>query len=232
MFCILLGSANLVKSASLYCNFTSQVDYACSCDLYGCFASQVDGNSVTFDSSSGDHDAGKTANDVKHLGLRYSKFTVMPQRLDRLFNLTSLLIQWSEMTRLVKDDFIGLEHLEYLHLSNNLIKVLPSDVFSRLPHLKKLTIRSNEIEELPRNIFQFNVDLDGIWMEQNRIKYVNPTIFNNLPKLYYAEFVGENHTCLTKYYKGNIDELKEDVKKCANPKDEDEDTTTIKTIEY
>ena len=231
MFCILVGAVNLVKSSNLVCNFTSQVDYACSCDLYGCFASYIDGNDITYDSASGDHDAGKTINDVKHLGIRYSTFNVMPQRLDKLFNLSSLLIQWSKMTKLVKDDFIGLENLEYLHLANNLISYLPSNVFERIPHLKVLTLRDNQIEELPRNLFENNLKLEGLWMANNQIKYVNPAIFDNLPKLSYAEFLGEKHKCLTKYYSGSeeIAILKQDVKKCANPNEEIESTSKAVT---
>lgn len=187
--------------------------------MYSCFASYIDGNDITYDSSSGDHDAGKTISDVKHLGIRYSKFNLMPQRLDRLFNLSSLLIQWSNMTKIVKDDFIGLENLEYLHLANNLISYLPSNVFWRIPHLKTLTLRDNLIEELPKNLFQYNLKLEGLWLANNQIKYVNPTIFDNLPKLYYAEFLGNNHKCLTKHYSGfeDIATLKQDVKRCANP---------------
>ena len=187
--------------------------------MYGCFVSYIDGNAITYDSASGEHEAGKTISDVKHLGIRHSTFDLMPQRLDRLFNLTSLLIQWSNLTKLVDNDFIGLENLEYLHLGNNLLRNLSGDVFWRLSNLKTLTLRDNLIFELPKDIFEYNLKLEGIYLANNQIKYINPTIFDDLPKLYYAEFLGENHKCSTKYYSGleEIATLKQDVKKCANP---------------
>lgn len=219
MFCILFGAANLVKSSEIICNFTSEVDFACSCKLYGCFAYDVDGSGKTFDIATGVHDSGKTIKDVKHLGIRHSKFNLMPKRLDTLFNLSSLLIQHSSMTILEKDDFIGLEFLEYLHLANNSLKYIPSNVFQRIPHLKWLTLRNNLIEELPKDLFQYNLKLEGLWMADNNIQFVNPTIFDHLTKLYYAEFTGPNHKCLTKYYSdyNQIETLKQDVIKCANP---------------
>ena len=189
--------------------------------MYGCFVSSIDGNAITYDSASGVHETGKTLSDVKHLGIRYSKFDLMPQRLDRLFNLSSLLIQLSNMTKLVKDDFIGLENLEYLHLGNNLIRHLSSDVFWKIPLLKTLTLRDNLIVELPRDLFEYNLKLEGLYLANNQIKYINPTVFDNLPDFYYAEFLGVNHKCLTKYYSGleEIATLKQDVKQCSNPND-------------
>lgn len=123
------------------------------------------------------------------------------------------------MIRVQSNDFIGLENLEYLHLGENMLNYLPSDVFSRLPKIKFITLRDNYIGELPKDIFKNNLQLEGLWIYNNNFKYISPTVFNDLTKLNYVSAAGGRHTCLNKVYSGNdkIIDLKEDIIECANP---------------
>ncbi|CAO1333712.1 unnamed protein product [Diamesa hyperborea] len=134
MLCVLLGVLNSIKSDELKCQFNVDTDWPSNLWMYGCFVTglEVKVSDQVFTSVSGIHLPNKNINDVKHLGIEDSKVLFMPQRLDRIFNLRSLLILGTSLVKVQSDDFIGLENLEFLHLGDNVLNYLPSDVFSRL----------------------------------------------------------------------------------------------------
>ncbi|CAO1332036.1 unnamed protein product [Diamesa tonsa] len=221
MLCILLGVLSSIKSDELKCQFNVDIDWPSNLWMYGCFVTglEVKVSDQVFTSVSGIHLPNKNINDVKHLGIEDSKVLFMPQRLDRIFNLRSLLILGTSLVKVQSDDFIGLENLEFLHLGDNVLNYLPSDVFSRLTKVISIALCDNYIQELPKDIFKYNLQLEGLWIYGNNFKYISPTIFNHLTKLHIVSGTGVRHTCLNKHYSGidKMQYLKEDVRYCANP---------------
>ncbi|CAO1332325.1 unnamed protein product [Diamesa tonsa] len=90
MLCILLGVLSSIKSDEIACEFKDDPDWASDLPMYGCFATKLDVpvSYKIYDGAYGNHKLFKNKNDVKHLGIRDSEVMFMPQRLDRIFNLT------------------------------------------------------------------------------------------------------------------------------------------------
>lgn len=203
----------------LDCHFSEKVDFACTCELYGCFVKSIaieDHSGLTYDRFTGDHIKKKDTSDVKHLSIRESTVNFLPRRLDLLFNLTSFLVLRCSLVSIESDDFIGLENLKFLNLADNYLTVLPNDVFSRLPYLKRLILRENHIIEIPSGLFKDNLELEEVWLYNNRIKFINPNNFMDLKKLNFVDLL--TNKCLSKRYDGFhlIPYLIEDSKLCEN----------------
>lgn len=72
----------------------------------------------------------------------------MQRKATELFpNLEHLLIESCELEKVSFQDFIGLENLEVLWLTNNKIKTLPVDLFTNMTKLKDVSLKNNLIEQ-------------------------------------------------------------------------------------
>jgi len=113
----------------------------------------------------GQHESGKTNMDVLYVEFRYCTVTKVPQGLTKIFpNLTSLVIDGSELKKICKNDLV-----EY-------------------KNLKEFKFYRNEIEFLPGNLFEDFKNLEWISFYKNKLKVIEPNILDGLDKLKYVDF--------------------------------------------
>lgn len=97
----------------------------------------------------GAHLPGKTNNDVKFLRINDQPIKFIPRNLHKLFpNLSFLTVARCGIEKLSKEDLIGLEKLEYLNSTGNLLTTLPDNLFEGNKQLRLLTLDSNKLERL------------------------------------------------------------------------------------
>ncbi|CAO1294435.1 unnamed protein product, partial [Diamesa serratosioi] len=83
---------------------------------------------------------------------------------------------------------------------------------------------------IPNGVFVNNLQLEKIYLYQNKIKFIGSTLFDELPKLYFVDL--EKNICIDKEYSGStaIIQLKNDIKsQCQNPNELQPTTTPIST---
>lgn len=118
-------------------------------------------------SAIGRHQNGKSDVDVKRVDISDQKTVYFPHGLGSIFpQLKSIVFQASELKYIKREDFKGLERLKDLSLFKNVIEVVPEHTFDDLYLLEVL------------------------WMDQNKLKIINPNIFARMPKLRRADFEG------------------------------------------
>ncbi|GAA6090780.1 vasorin b isoform X1 [Tachysurus ichikawai] len=82
-----------------------------------------------------------------------------------------------------QEDFIGLESLEMLDLSQNKLKELPDRVFEPLSSLRNLDLSSNQITHISHQSFAGLELLERLYLHTNVIKSIHPAAFAGLEQL-------------------------------------------------
>ncbi|CAO1294345.1 unnamed protein product, partial [Diamesa serratosioi] len=128
-----------------------------------------------------------------------------------LQNLKTLKLNGNQLKSL--HDFAGMENLEELNLYNNKLTSVPIDVFSTLPKLKVIGLGGNQIEEIPNGVFSNNLQLERIFLYENKIKFLGSSVFDGLTELNYVSLLW--NVCIDKNYEGSsgINQLKKDIKR-------------------
>jgi len=70
-----------------------------------------------------------------------------------------------------------------LNLSNNRLRMLPSNIFSALHNLRIFILNNTQLQALPDTIFRDLINLQVLQLQNNRLKNLPDTIFNNLHNL-------------------------------------------------
>ncbi|KAG5668338.1 hypothetical protein PVAND_016281 [Polypedilum vanderplanki] len=95
------------------------------------------------------------------------------------------------------------------------IKEIHQKDLEQYSKLRNFDLEGNDIEYLEKDLFKFNTQLQVIWLKNNKISQIYPTVFDHLNQLEYLHF-GENQ-CLNKYKKdrtGVLELIKEVKEKC------------------
>lgn len=120
---------------------------------------------VNIESVSGNHESGKSNDDVKVLNIQAIKSAQIPSGFENSFkNLEGLFAFSSEKTILTSDDLKPFTKLKYFDISFNRLVNLPSD------------------------LFESNPQLEWIDFSDNRLKLIGLNILDSLTKLHYANF--------------------------------------------
>lgn len=82
-----------------------------------------------------------------------------------------------------QEDFIGLESLEMLDLSQNKLNELPDCVFEPLSTLRNLDLSSNQITHISQESFTGLELLERLYLHSNAIKSIHPSAFDGLEQL-------------------------------------------------
>ncbi|KAI5619037.1 vasorin precursor [Silurus asotus] len=82
-----------------------------------------------------------------------------------------------------QEDFIGLESLEMLDLSQNKVNELPAHVFEPLSSLRNLDLSSNQITHIFQNSFAGLELLERLYLHSNSIRSIHPAAFDGLERL-------------------------------------------------
>ncbi len=81
------------------------------------------------------------------------------------------------------DGIPGIQLVEYLNLSDNLLKELPSGIFRKLGNLVILKLDNNEIKNLPPGIFDSLGNLVYLDLSHNKLSMLDQEIFSKTTKL-------------------------------------------------
>lgn len=98
-------------------------------------------------------------------------------------NLTELIIMNCKMRKIASNAFEGLDILEFLDLSKNIIDMLKEKTFASLKKLKFLKLSYNWIKIIHENLFVSNTLLTDILLEYNQISKLDKNTFVNIKNL-------------------------------------------------
>ena len=98
---------------------------------------------MTIDGLTGVHMTNKNETDVKGIWIHDTNTKFIPANLGVLFQLTTLIVQKSNLIEIKAENFLGMQNLEHLSLYNNGISYVSSDAFSTLSKLKFINLTNN-----------------------------------------------------------------------------------------
>lgn len=155
---------------------------------------------------------------LKRLKLQNNEIQHFQSKLfNSLENLEELVISDNKISFLHPDTFKALVKVENINMNQNDIWNLPEDLFATLVELQNISFAGNNLVQIPYKLFTMNPKLEKIWMDQNKIKYVNPEMFKNLSSLKYVDLL--NNECIKKLYRTpNFEAMQSDLKEhCSDP---------------
>ncbi|XP_010866098.2 vasorin b [Esox lucius] len=97
---------------------------------------------------------------------------------------------------LSEEDFVGMESLEMLDLSQNKLAELPDRVFEPLTSLRNLDLSANQITHLSEESFAGMALLERLYLYSNHIRTIHPAAFQGLEQLLELKLQGNQLTTL------------------------------------
>lgn len=112
--------------------------------------------------------------------------------------------------------------LESINIKNSSLKYLYKNDLNGLSSLWHFAVAGNEIELLPPKLFEDNPKLEELHFENNQIRNISADLLDCLANPKVVHFYG--NPCITTDHKGDIDEIKKDLKeKCPLDAEEIDD---------
>lgn len=108
----------------------------------------------------------------------------------------SLYVFQNGINFLQKQDFLGLNALRLLDLSQNELSVIPDGVFGSLTSLHNLDLSSNKIAHISKDSFNGLRNLERLYIHNNRIQSIHPAAFNGLEHLLELKLQGNQISVL------------------------------------
>lgn len=201
IFCIVTTSLQL----NLICEFNIQEDWWILKNVYQCNV-KTSLNIITSEKSNinsikGNHLANHTDKDVKVFRIQNHNAHFFPTQLEAFFRSLAIID-------------IRHSHLKEIHQAH----------IKPFPKLRGIVLYDNDIEILENGIFDYNLNLEMVWMNQNKLVHIDLNVFDNLSKLTYLSF--ESNVCISMNIKNNSKEVKEIIEKSK----EKCQVRTIKTL--
>jgi hypothetical protein len=204
-------------------------------ERYTCGATLEDViDSTNVSSVVGDHFLEKSNDDVKAVDFSGQKTYHLVQELLSFFpNMEELYVFRSDLKHLSRSDFGGYTKLITMSLSRNHLSTLPYDTFEDLTNMEYFSLSFNQLTSIPnlktmsklKELYLFensigsfsnedvsgNPNLEVVWLYQNKLKFIDPKIFESLTKLRVADF--HNNRCIDRsvnfeHLQDFVDEIK------------------------
>jgi Leucine-rich repeat (LRR) protein len=103
----------------------------------------------------GEHDEGKTNNDVEMISFEDTVVEYIPRSLHKIFPIFKVLqIENCGLKQITRKDFKGLENLEILFLDKCKLRSLPADLFEGMVKLKEISLYKNQLEILSSKMLE------------------------------------------------------------------------------
>jgi Leucine-rich repeat (LRR) protein len=187
-------------------------------ERYTCGATLEDvTDSLKVSSVVGDHFLEKSNDDVKAVDFSGQKTYHLVQELLTFFpNMEELYVFRSDLKYLTRSDFEGYTKLTTMSLSRNHLSTLPYDTFEDLTNMEYFSLSFNQLTTIPnlktmsklKELYLFensiesfshedvsgNLNLEVVWLYQNKLKFIDPQIFESNTKLRVADF--RNNRCI------------------------------------
>lgn len=126
----------------------------------------------TADIITGNHDKGKSDDDVKALFINAkSDWEFSPIYCKTFINLERIQIERVETVK--REDFEHCRRTQHLMIIGTELWWLPEDVFQPLTNLRHLEISMNKIQYLPKDLIVTNYKLERVWFQDNKIQVVD-----------------------------------------------------------
>lgn len=194
-------------------------------DGYTCFAREIslnvtDNQGITWN---GTYRNNQTFWDVTVLRIESMNFEILPRNISFSFpNITKFYIYSSNLSKIMKDDFLNsgelkvlsivgnkiesievesfdpLKSLNFLDLSSNQIATLPRAAFSDLPQLIHLDLSVNSLTTLDKEIINANNDIQHFSARGNKLTRVDIYFVSRLKNSGIIDFT-DNTLCSLKY---------------------------------
>ncbi|KAI3378820.1 hypothetical protein SNEBB_000563 [Seison nebaliae] len=96
-----------------------------------------------------------------------------------------LFMDYNQLRTISQTDFLHIQHLKKLDLSNNKLKYLEKWSFEKLEDLEILLLNDNQLECLHVKLFEKLKRLRTLTLNGNRLSSINVQLFQHLPQLSY-----------------------------------------------
>lgn len=202
--------------------------YTCAAKLDDVLEANVNVNAL-----SGSHVDGKTDRDVLGVEIHTQKTNYLVQGLTAAFpKMDELYVFRSDLKYLTKQDLFHYRFLRTISLSRNKLSSIPTDAFDdlvnveyfslsfnyltevpnikHLASLKELYLFENSIESLTAADLSCNSKLEVLWMYNNKLRFIDPNVFDALPLLSSAD-LKDNRCISTNYKKTCVEAFKQAV---------------------
>lgn len=106
-----------------------------------------------------------------------------------------------------------------LYMNDGVLSEIHQNDLQPFPQLRYLDLFENLLEVIEVDLFKFNEHLEVVWLSNNRIEHIAPTVFDHLSKLSHLYLM--NNVCIqqSETNRTNVLKLIENVKeKCSNDK--------------
>ncbi|XP_023666434.2 vasorin b [Paramormyrops kingsleyae] len=128
--------------------------------------------------------------------------SVMPRGLPS--TISNLYVFQNGIEMLNQEDFLGLNSLEMLDLSQNRLTEVLDGTFSLLSSLHNLDLSSNQITHISQHSFSGLLLLERLYLHNNQIQNIHPAAFDKLDKLLELKLQGNQLVVLPPLYKSSL----------------------------
>lgn len=119
-----------------------------------------------------------------------SKLVEEPGFVDAHKTLSKLELADCGLTNMTAGQLTGLDNLNVLNISHNMIKSLAADTFAKMQSLHYLDLSHNKLESLPMTLFASNKDLSKLWLRGNPLKQLSLNVFSYTENLKFLDASG------------------------------------------
>jgi hypothetical protein len=117
----------------------------------------------------GNHKPEKSNDDVISFYGYRKTLRHFPQGIDKFFNnLEIFAIVTAKLSAITKNDLMPFNKLKVLYLDGNEIEVLEKDLFVHNPHLEAINFSNNRVKFIDLSVFKYLGKLKSLWLENNK----------------------------------------------------------------
>jgi len=152
---LVLLNINLSQQLTLHCDFKVKTTYLAT--NYGCVVKSL---TTTFKDRKilkvlGDHQTGKSHNDVKLLFMEFQNVPYLPHNFGEIFpNLETIYIMRSNVQHLIIGDLDGLDKLIHFDVSHNPVELIEKDYFKNHTKLTKFSFYNCHLKKIDKGAFE------------------------------------------------------------------------------
>jgi Leucine-rich repeat (LRR) protein len=121
--------------------------------------------------------------------MKLQKTKYLPVNLGKVFkSLVYVLSDFSQVEFLRRENFMNMNNVKDLAITNNYIEEIPADTFFDLANLEVINLSNNKLKKLDEDTFSANPKLKHIFAFGNEIEILENDLFKNNEKLEILDF--------------------------------------------